>query len=287
MTTVLRDFRIGARRLLRAPGFTLAALTTLALGIGANTAVYSVVRHVLLAPLPYYPAWIAVACAVLYAATQPLGAWAERYAGRKDPGIFVVDEVIGYLITVAWTGGPSPLALVVAGCTAIPTPEAPPPAPRPVAPAPTAPAPLPTPAAGWEDRAIEAGAWRYDAGNRTATFVPAGGANALLSMTCSGGGIRMTSALEGNVSLRTSAGSTGSQSRTRIRPTHHQLRSNLKENMTTPIIHAVVNHGISPARKPPSRPGNAKDPEGWYSRSTGALDTATSPAAATKSIVRV
>ena len=98
------------------------------------------------------------------------------------------------------------LALVVAGCTAIPTPEAPPPAPRPVAPAPTAPAPLPTPAAGWEDRAIEAGAWRYDAGNRTATFVPAGGANALLSMTCSGGGIRMTSALEGNVSLRTSAG---------------------------------------------------------------------------------
>jgi predicted permease len=54
MTTLLRDLRIGVRRLLRAPGFTLAALTTLALGIGANTAVYSVVRHVLLAPLPYH-----------------------------------------------------------------------------------------------------------------------------------------------------------------------------------------------------------------------------------------
>ncbi len=96
------------------------------------------------------------------------------------------------------------LTLVVAGCTAIP-PAAPPPAPRPVAPAPT-PAPLPTPTAGWEDRAVNAGAWRYDAGSRTAAFVPTGSANPLLSLTCSGGGIRMTSALAGNVSLRTSAG---------------------------------------------------------------------------------
>jgi hypothetical protein len=97
------------------------------------------------------------------------------------------------------------LTLVVAGCTAIPQPEAPPPAPRPVAPTP-APAPLPAPTAGWEDRAVDAGAWRYDAGSRTAAFVPTGSANPLLSMTCSGGGIRMTSALAGNVSLRTSAG---------------------------------------------------------------------------------
>ncbi|SEH15457.1 hypothetical protein SAMN05428974_1442 [Sphingopyxis sp. YR583] len=97
------------------------------------------------------------------------------------------------------------LMLVVAGCTAIPQPEAPPPALRPVAPAPT-PTPLPTPTAGWEDRAVDAGAWRYDAGNRTAAFVPTGSANPLLSMTCSGDGIRMSSSLSGNVSLRTSAG---------------------------------------------------------------------------------
>lgn len=97
------------------------------------------------------------------------------------------------------------LMLAVAGCTAIPQPAAPPPAPRPVAPAPT-PAPLPTPAAGWEDRAVDAGAWRYDAGSRTAAFVPTGSANPLLTMACSGGGIRLTSALAGNVSLRTSAG---------------------------------------------------------------------------------
>ncbi|MDT7529832.1 hypothetical protein OVY29_14305 [Sphingopyxis sp. SE2] len=97
------------------------------------------------------------------------------------------------------------LMLVVAGCAAIPQPEAPPPAPRPVAPAP-APAPLPTSTAGWEDRAIDRGAWRYDAASRTAAFVPTGSANPLLTMACSGGGIRMTSALSGNVSLRTSAG---------------------------------------------------------------------------------
>ncbi len=98
------------------------------------------------------------------------------------------------------------LMLVVAGCAAIPQPAAPPPAaPQPVAPAPT-PAPLPTPTAGWEDRAVDAGAWRYDAGSRTAAFVPTGGANPLLSLTCSGSGIRMTSALSGNISLRTSAG---------------------------------------------------------------------------------
>ena len=97
------------------------------------------------------------------------------------------------------------LMLIVAGCTAIPQPAAPPPAPRPVAPTPP-PAPLPTPTASWEDRAVDAGAWRYDAGSRTAAFVRTGSASPLLSMTCSGGGIRMTSGLSGNVSLRTSAG---------------------------------------------------------------------------------
>ena len=97
------------------------------------------------------------------------------------------------------------LMLAIAGCTAIPKPEAPSPAPQPVAPAPAS-APLATPTTSWEDRAVEAGAWRYDAGSRTATFVPTGSTNPLLTMACSGGSIRMTSALVGNVSLRTSAG---------------------------------------------------------------------------------
>ena len=49
----LRDVRQGARVLRRAPGFTVTALTTLALGIGATSALFSVVRTVMLEPLPY------------------------------------------------------------------------------------------------------------------------------------------------------------------------------------------------------------------------------------------
>lgn len=61
-----------------------------------------------------YALWTLLVCAILYAVSQPLGSWAEAYARRKDPGIFVMDEVIGYLITVAWSRGPSLLALTVA-----------------------------------------------------------------------------------------------------------------------------------------------------------------------------
>lgn len=113
------DFRHAGRLLKRAPGFTLAAVATLALAIGATTALFSVVRGVLLRPLPYpEPERI-----VLVWEVSPQGegrnvvASANFLDWRRRSSSFAALGAFTRTVDRAWTGSREPLKVETAGIT--------------------------------------------------------------------------------------------------------------------------------------------------------------------------
>ena len=90
MKTLWQDLSFGARVLRTKPGFTLIALATLALGIGANTAIFSVVNATLLRPLPYQePERL-----MLLSMTAPVWSYPEFDAFRQTNSLF--EQVAGF-----------------------------------------------------------------------------------------------------------------------------------------------------------------------------------------------
>ncbi len=117
MQTLWQDLRYGVRMLMKAPGFTLIAVITLALGIGANTAIFSVVNAVIWRPLPYeHPEQLVMVWARSTREKQPIPspnspamflAWRENKDVFSDVAAYE-DAAIAHRPRFFLTGGSEP-----------------------------------------------------------------------------------------------------------------------------------------------------------------------------------
>ena len=117
MSLFLDDVRHSLRRLFRAPGFATVAILTLALGIGANTAIFSIVKAVVLAPLPYRDAErVAMLWGSLDAGETTWLSAPEILSYDRDTDVF--ESVSAYTGTFAnLTGGDEPERVIGAAVT--------------------------------------------------------------------------------------------------------------------------------------------------------------------------
>ena len=108
LETLLKDLRHALRLFRKSPGFTFAAVAALALGIGANTAIFSVVDAVLLRPLPYPAASQMVLLGVKSPQGQNVaGSPAKFEYWRKQTS--VLQDVAAFNTSfVNYTGGTTP-----------------------------------------------------------------------------------------------------------------------------------------------------------------------------------
>jgi putative ABC transport system permease protein len=113
MHTFLQDLRYGVRMLVRNPGFALIGIATLALGIGANTAIFSVVNALLLRPLPYPNAnELVMVWQDLRGRGGPIDEWATpgNLADWQSGGLFKAAAAVqGWQPSFTGAGEPEPL----------------------------------------------------------------------------------------------------------------------------------------------------------------------------------
>ncbi len=120
MDTLLKDIRYGLRSLWKRPGFTVVALITLALGIGANTAIFSLINAVLIRPLPFREpdrlvwSWGNIRNGGNRASVSPLDYLDYRHENQTFEQF---GAMISVPISANLTGGGEPERLAAAGVT--------------------------------------------------------------------------------------------------------------------------------------------------------------------------
>ena len=98
MNGIIQDVRYGLRNFLKAPGFTAIAVMTLALGLGANTAIFSVINAVIFRPLPYSKPEELVQCGWMWARGETQGMTTTKFE-------FWTQHSRSFAITSAYAGG--------------------------------------------------------------------------------------------------------------------------------------------------------------------------------------